>query len=286
MVQFATLSEAAYALFLEKNKEVMEEIQVGLEAKRQGVEDELFDALYRVYAGALIRPTAQAALDKALNLVRDQARTQANTLARNLTEAQLNAVGRRIAEGLERQIGPKEIARTLEEVTTLTNQQYASLSKLEAWATETLGPDRAAALLDREKIRMLRKRKRVIAQTEARYATEYARRENAKERGAKWKTWITVGDNRVSQMDQDNEAAGVLPIDAKFPSGHTEPPSHPRCRCSVSYVTSDRGKRIAEELTRQRIERTAAAQEAPPREARVEQLSLRFRVQTRSGATP
>lgn len=48
--------------------------------------------------------------------------------------------------------------------------------------------------------------------------------------------WITKRDNRVEVHCRNNEAAGVLPLNKAFPSGHILPPAHPRCRCKIAPV--------------------------------------------------
>ena len=45
--------------------------------------------------------------------------------------------------------------------------------------------------------------------------------------------WLTVGDDRVSEGCAENESAGWRSADQSFPSGHSHPPRHPRCRCST-----------------------------------------------------
>ena len=45
------------------------------------------------------------------------------------------------------------------------------------------------------------------------------------------KAWQTLEDNRVSDGCQENERAGWIPINEKFPSGHMHPPRFPGCRC-------------------------------------------------------
>ncbi|KKL18208.1 hypothetical protein LCGC14_2477840, partial [marine sediment metagenome] len=60
---------------------------------------------------------------------------------------------------------------------------------------------------------------------------------------SKLKQWITVGDDRVSQLIcQPNEAGSGrgIPIDASFESGHVTTPGHPRCRCSVAFFGATR----------------------------------------------
>lgn len=49
------------------------------------------------------------------------------------------------------------------------------------------------------------------------------------------KSWLTVGDNRVSAACQSNQDAGWIPLDSEFPSGHKNPPEHPSCRCTTLY---------------------------------------------------
>ena len=49
------------------------------------------------------------------------------------------------------------------------------------------------------------------------------------------KRWLTVGDNRVSDLCLGNEAAGWIPIADQFPSGHDCPLGHPACRCDALY---------------------------------------------------
>lgn len=49
------------------------------------------------------------------------------------------------------------------------------------------------------------------------------------------KAWDTVGDDKVSEGCQENEAAGWIRIDAEFPSGHQRPLRFPGCRCECRY---------------------------------------------------
>ena len=45
--------------------------------------------------------------------------------------------------------------------------------------------------------------------------------------GIAGKSWATVGDDRVSEDCQENEAAGVIPMNEAFPGGTMHPPQHP-----------------------------------------------------------
>lgn len=47
------------------------------------------------------------------------------------------------------------------------------------------------------------------------------------------KSWSTIGDARVSDGCQENEAAGWIPVDDEFPSGHERPLRFPGCRCDL-----------------------------------------------------
>lgn len=47
------------------------------------------------------------------------------------------------------------------------------------------------------------------------------------------KAWLTVGDARVSDGCRTNGAAGWIPLDSAFPSGHPAPLRFPGCRCAL-----------------------------------------------------
>ena len=49
------------------------------------------------------------------------------------------------------------------------------------------------------------------------------------------KAWQTVGDARVSALCLSNQAAGWIPVDQAFPSGHDRPLGHVSCRCCGLY---------------------------------------------------
>ena len=87
------------------------------------------------------------------------------------------------------------------------------------------------------------------------------RREIAKGRGQKYKRWITAGDELVSDMDEANEAEGWIPIDESFSSGDLQPPSHPNCRCTVTYRTNEPSK-SDKEFAESAADATTAAKSA------------------------
>lgn len=49
------------------------------------------------------------------------------------------------------------------------------------------------------------------------------------------KSWLTVGDDRVSEGCQTNQNAGWIGLDQDFPSGHQRSPRFPGCRCDILY---------------------------------------------------
>lgn len=49
----------------------------------------------------------------------------------------------------------------------------------------------------------------------------------------KW--WSTIGDDRVSELCQGNEADGEIPLDEPHSSGDMHPLGHPACRCTENY---------------------------------------------------
>jgi hypothetical protein len=55
------------------------------------------------------------------------------------------------------------------------------------------------------------------------------------------KSWLTVGDDRVSDGCAENEAAGWIPLDEPFPSGDDRPLRFPGCRCTTMYRRAGSG---------------------------------------------
>ncbi len=56
------------------------------------------------------------------------------------------------------------------------------------------------------------------------------------------KAWLTVGDDRVSEICLGNEAAGWIPMDEDFPSGDEKPLAHPACRCDLLQRVAGSGE--------------------------------------------
>jgi hypothetical protein len=257
----------SFAFLVEENEQVMDEIRAGLAAHLEGVEDEIFDAFYREMKDAISGDLSPVAFGKALMMARDEARIQARTMVTRMVETEMNKIARVIAEGMADGLHPFAVARRLSDVKGLDSGHEATYRKYEDYLdTLDLSAEHREKLLRKEFERLLRDRRRVIAQTEAAYAAEHARKAEALALGAKYKMWITVGDDRVSDLCAGNQAAGVIGIKEGFPSGHHQPPGHPRCRCTLGYAISKEMKKemeresklLQEETERARIEGTDA----------------------------
>lgn len=74
-----------------------------------------------------------------------------------------------------------------------------------------------------------------IVRTETNNMINESEMQTAVNNGASHKAWMTVRDDRVSVMDQQNEGEGIVGIAHIFSSGHDRPPSHPNCRCTLEY---------------------------------------------------
>ncbi|MFA4972437.1 MAG: phage minor head protein [bacterium] len=82
-------------------------------------------------------------------------------------------------------------------------------------------------------------RAHLVAVTEVAEAYEEGSIRQAKEMQrqglAMEKHWRDSGDDRVSNGCRENSAAGWIPLDQPFPSGHQHAPRFPGCRCYVDY---------------------------------------------------
>lgn len=85
----------------------------------------------------------------------------------------------------------------------------------------------------------IRDRATLVAVTEVGNAYEAGTRGMAQQLAdaglAMEKSWLTVGDDRVSDDCQSNTDAGWIAIDDTFPSGDDRPLAHPGCRCTLLY---------------------------------------------------
>lgn len=216
----------------------------------------LEEALLQQYLSQITGPVSKAATDRARALAKEAA----SSLLRDFTKTQLNSMGEAIAKGLEQGKGPREIARMLTDVQGLDPQRAARLEKVREYLeASNLSPDALEKAVERERKKLLKERRETIARTEARKATSEAREVEALGRGARWKHWITTADERLCDICAGNELDGVIQVQETFSGGTMTAPAHPNCRCSVAYVTTERGRDIAERLNERNKEETATA---------------------------
>lgn len=213
-------------------------------------------ALEAEYLAALTGKVSEAATAKA----RDLANKEAKRITGQVTTAELNKIGEKIARALEEGKRPFDIGKELTEIAGLDSNRAAQYEKYRDYLEEIDDPN-IESKLERRYKKLLRERRETIAQTEGRDATETAREIEAEERGATFKVWQTVGDARVSDEDQAAEAQGAIDIKDSFTNGAKKPPSHPNCRCTVSYFTDPRLRKGVDERGKARAEETAAAKE-------------------------
>jgi hypothetical protein len=109
----------------------------------------------------------------------------------------------------------------------------------------TSGVAEVARAIDQAFPEFKKGRSALIATTEMNFAMSRGAFNRAAAMGSRLKQWITVGDDRVSQIIcQPNEGGSQrgIPIDASFASGHVTTPGHPRCRCSVAFFGASRSQ--------------------------------------------
>lgn len=55
------------------------------------------------------------------------------------------------------------------------------------------------------------------------------------------KSWLCGKDKYVCDVCRENEKAGIIPLDVKFPSGHLYSPAGQLCRCVLLPETGNIG---------------------------------------------
>jgi hypothetical protein len=83
----------------------------------------------------------------------------------------------------------------------------------------------------------------MIAQTEMSRAVSVASRNTYLERGMDKVEWFPADPCDICA---ENASVGAISIDAEFPSGDTEPPAHPYCRCTLAPAEQDPEALLAE----------------------------------------
>ena len=182
---------------------------------------------------------AGGASPEAVAVARAIAERQTRRIFGDLAKAELNKIGKIVADGLAEGLGPDAIGRRLTPVRGLDPARASRLGKLRRMLEASDRTDaEIEAMMESAFNNLLRARRQAIARTEARFATSAANQEIAEARGQQHKIWITTGDDRVDDACQGNEAQGWIGIRDTFSSGSDTPPDHPLCRCSLAYRTA------------------------------------------------
>lgn len=178
------------------------------------------------------------ASDATLAAARAIAQREASTWAVGMAESEINKMGETVSHALKEGWHPSKTAKYLENVKGLDSKRAATLRNyMDQLDTRDppLSPAKWERMLEKERQRLLTDRKESIARTEQAYAQEAGSRVDAIASGGQYKTWLTVGDDRVSDACEGNEAQGWIPIDDVFDGGVEAPPQHVNCRCTLSY---------------------------------------------------
>ena len=197
--------------------------------------------VYDVVRNTLITNLGANPVPEAIARAEALASVQSRGFLLDFTRTELNRMGKTIAQGLREGLGPDDIARRIRDQVGLTAQGAAQVDKLRA-ALDAQGLSEAAIEAQTAKMeaKLIADRAKTIARAETNRAVSGADLANAIADGHQYKAWITVGDGKVTDECQENEAEGWIGIDEDFPSGDQHPPrtDNPNCRCTFASRTA------------------------------------------------
>lgn len=164
---------------------------------------------------------------------------RALVIGAELANANAEAVG--AALDVYSQTSWTKMASKLKEVIGLQPGQVNALAKAAVKLRDAYPPKQAQAMIDRLYKKKLNYRAQLIARNEMSTVVNEAQRQGVADKMKRGvlpkmeKRWSTIGDNKVSEGCQINEAEGWIPFDQPFTSGHMTSPRFPGCRCGVQY---------------------------------------------------
>jgi hypothetical protein len=136
----------------------------------------------------------------------------------------------------------KNLTKGLKQAIGLNPIQFGAFVKQAAKIDKIYSKEKAQLLKDRLYQKKLNYRAQLIARTEISNAVNQSQIADIKSRIVEGdlpeqmeKRWSAIGDERTSDGCLENEAEGWIPIDDVFPSGDTEPPRFPGCRCGLQF---------------------------------------------------
>lgn len=168
---------------------------------------------------------------------------QGGALIRDLTAGQLSSIHAllqsQIALGVT---SPYILAQRIKPIIGLTEKKAAYLARvLTDLTNQGLPPNIINKQIDRLGKTLHKRRAMTIAQTEISNAYNFGQYDSIKQAaeagelpGIVEKDWMAGGPNPCDPC-LGNEGAGIILLEALFPSGHARPTAHPVCACGVSY---------------------------------------------------
>lgn len=139
------------------------------------------------------------------------------------------------------------VLRNLEMISRLLNGANLMIKSVDdttrQWIAETIAAGKSEFFTNDEVARLLveggrdisKFRAKLIAETEVASAMSVIERQTYKYNNVRQMKWEVSTDTEVCPICADNSGK-VVGVDATFPSGDTEPPAHPRCRCYLEPV--------------------------------------------------
>ncbi len=173
------------------------------------------------------------------------AQTETAKLVTSVTNETRQAIRDVITKSIQDGVTPKDTAKLLRDVVGLNSQQsmavYNLWQKLDKQGASNIVKDKATAAYGEK---LLRYRTETIARTEIMRAQNLGQRAAWNDAVAKGhigaqssKVWIVALDDRLCPLCE-GQSGEVVPLDGVFSGGVSEPPLHPRCRCTVGLVPS------------------------------------------------
>lgn len=119
-------------------------------------------------------------------------------------------------------------------VTQIDKETQARLAKvIKDGISNKRGVPGLARDIRKEITDMSKYRSQLISRTETCDALQQGFMDRAKDLGISGKEWVVT---EPCPICSENGAAGPIPINQEFPSGHMRPPAHPNCRCALAPV--------------------------------------------------
>lgn len=141
--------------------------------------------------------------------------------------------GNRLAQALLRR--PGGLQRLLADRNIVIRSiAHTSLDRLGTLLAAALGAGKNPADIKRDVARLMKDPSRalMVAQTEMARGQSMAAFEQFREAGVATVEWSAIDDG-TCDICPGNEEFGPVPLGSPFPSGDTEPPAHPNCRCAL-----------------------------------------------------